>query len=211
VVRVLRIREILEQVIAVKPASGSTFHGKVDHSQPPWCAPVANVIMDLHALAREMEAILRLRQGFPHRERGGSDGNTRKALAAILRLAEAADDGTVREKTRELDGWHRRAENALGETEPPRKLPKEEGKPDWVCPFCEQHTLRMIPARGKIYCLDRECKDEEGRRPSAELKFSPYTKQVLLTWQDGLSGLPSPGKGKNGTTEEVQGNVLHVV
>jgi ribosomal protein S27E len=164
VVRVLRIREILEQVIAVKPASGSTFHGKVDHSQPPWCAPVANVIMDLHALAREMEAILRLRQGFPHRERGGSDGNTRKALAAILRLAEAADDGTVREnilfsRPEATETEWREACRDLGIPDEKRthQLPfvarRMRRRYQLRCPGCGESHTRVRRPRRRIACL----------------------------------------------------------
>ena len=188
----LSIAETLERVIAVKTSTpGSTFHGKVDHSQPPWNAGIANAIMDLHALAREMENILQLRNGNPLRDRGGSDGNTRLALLAILRLAEAADDGTVRDKTRELEGWCRRAQVALGVTEQPRRLPRSEGHPEPKCPFCEAHTLRMIPLRGLIFCIVPSCKDEQGRKPKAELKFSPNVGEILLTWQDGVSGLPA--------------------
>lgn len=198
VARCLSICATLERVIAVKPTSGSTFHGKVDHSQPPWCAPVAMAIMDLHALARETEDIFRLWQHLPLRERGGSDGNTRVALEAIVRHAEAVDDGLVRDKTRELDNWRRRALNALGVTEPPRKLPREEGASEPVCPFCEKHTLRMIPARGKVYCIDKDCVDDQGRKPSAELAFSENVGQILLTWQDGISGIPVPKGRVNG-------------
>jgi hypothetical protein len=191
VTHALSIHDTLERVIAVKPVTpGGGFHGKVDHSQPPWHAPVANAVMDLHALAREMEAILRLQQGLPGRERGGSDGNTRLALEAIVRLAEAATDDVVRDKTRQVESWSRRARIALGTTEEPRRLPRSEGEQEPRCPFCENHTLRMIPVRGVIFCIAPDCKDDQGRKPKAELAFSPNVGEILLTWQDGISGLP---------------------
>jgi hypothetical protein len=191
VTHAVSVCETLEMVIAVKPSSPGRFHGKVDHSQPPWYSPVANAIMDLHALARDMEGKVRLMQGLPLRERGGSDGNTRIALDAILRHAEATDDGHVQEMTREIENWSRRAKNALGITEPPVRLPRSEGENDPVCPFCGAHTLRMIPIRGMIFCIDKDCRDEEGRKPKAELVFSPNVGEILLTWQDGISGIPS--------------------
>src|SRR5580692_10779028 len=92
--------ERLEALIAVRSRQPSErFHGKVDHSQPPWNAQVANVILDLHAKAREMEAWLRASQGLPYRLRGGSGQNTRQALENVCRLSEAAADGTVRDHT----------------------------------------------------------------------------------------------------------------
>src|SRR5215475_7544102 len=92
----LGLNEQLEEVVAIKVKQPGTFHGKVDFSQPPWHGPVANAIMDLHAMAREMEAWLRLSQGLPSRPRGGSSENTRKALESVIRLAEAAEDAIVR-------------------------------------------------------------------------------------------------------------------
>src|SRR5271169_4995452 len=107
----------LELLIAVRSRQPSErYHGKIDHSQPPWNAQVANVILDLHAKAREMEAWLRLAQKLDRRERGGSSENTRKALEEVLTRSERADDSTVREHTRELEKWIRNARIALDET-----------------------------------------------------------------------------------------------
>src|SRR5579871_4583430 len=117
------LSERLELLIAVRSRQPSErFHGKIDHSQPPWNAQVANVILDLHSRAREMEAWPRLSQGLPARPRGGSSGNTRKALENIVRLAEAAQDLTVRSHIRELEKWIRNARVALDETEMPKRL-----------------------------------------------------------------------------------------
>ena len=182
-------------MITVKVKQPGTFHGKVDFSQPPWHAPVANAITDLHALSREMEAWLRLSQGLPRRVRGGSSENTRRALENVVRLSEAAQDGTVRSHTRELNGWGRRASVALGETEMPKKLPRQPGEPERICPFCEKHTLRMLPLQlnpsgEHLKCFNKECTDDDGNRPFARLEF--FHGEWVLRWQDGVIGMPMP-------------------
>jgi len=186
----------LELIIAVKAKQPGTFHGKVDFSQPPWHAPAANAITDLHALAREMEAWLRLSQGLPSRPRGGSSENTRRALEGVIRLAEAALDATVRGHRRELDGWGRRASIVLGEVEMPKRLPRQPGEAEKPCPWCKKHTLRMYPMgldwQGKsadeISCIDKGCKDEHGNRPSARLEY--FHGEWVLRWMDGVIGTP---------------------
>src|SRR5216684_1843952 len=77
----LTLNDRLEAVIAVTSSDASGgFHGKIDFSRPPWCAAVANAIMDLHAQSRDAEACLRISLKLPKRERGGSGNNTRIAL-----------------------------------------------------------------------------------------------------------------------------------
>lgn len=183
----------LETVIAVKPTQQGNFHGKVDFSQPPWHAPVANAITDLHALSREMEAWLRLSQGLPRRERGGSSENTRKALENVIRLSEAAQDGTVKDHTRQLDRWGRQANAALGESEMPKKLPRQPGEPERKCPFCGNHTLRMLPLQlnpsgEHVKCMNGNCKDDDGNRPFARVEY--FQSEWVLRWQDGVIGTP---------------------
>lgn len=187
---VLKLNARLESVVALKSRQPGTFHGKVDHSQPPWAAPIANAIMDLHALAREMEAWLRLSQGLPGRMRGGSGENTCRALQGVLRLSEAAQDATVKGHTRELDGWHRRGRIALGETEKPARLPRVKGEPVRTCPWCGRDTLRMLPLKGAIRCIALDCKDDDGSRPLGELAFSPVVADWIVVWQNGWVGLP---------------------
>ncbi len=182
----------LEVVIAVKVKQPGTFHGKVDFSQPPWHAPVANAIMDLHAMAREMEAWLRLSQGLPKRRRGDSSKNTGVALENVIRLSEAAADATVRGHTRELNGWGRRASIALGQAEVPKRLPRQPGEPEHKCPWCKNHTLRMYPMGLRkdehIRCINPGCKDEEGRKPTAQLEY--FQDEWVLRWMDGVLGTP---------------------
>lgn len=188
----LSLNDRLEKVIAVKSrdASGG-FHGKIDFSSPPWCAAVANVIMDLHAQSRDTEACLRISLKLPKRPRGGSSSNTRIALENLVKLSEGADDDAVRKNIRWLESWSRRAGIALSETEMPRRLPRIEGRKEPPCPFCKCRTLRMLPLEGIIRCMDKDCKDEEGRRPLAYLKYSRFTKQMELIWQDNIVGIPA--------------------
>lgn len=193
VVSSLRTNAVLESVIHVKVRQPGTFHGKVDHSQPPWQASVANVVMDLHALSREMEAWLRLSQGLPRRDRGGSSENTRRALENVIRLSEVAEDGTVRGHTRELNSWERRADTVLGNREMPRKLPRQPGEPERVCPFCSKHTLRILPFQlnptgEHVKCTNVTCFDDQGIRPFARLEF--FQGEWVLRWQDGIIGIP---------------------
>jgi hypothetical protein len=170
----LSLNERLESVIAVKSRTASGgFHGKIDFSQPPWQAQVAMAIMDLHAQVREAEGCLRVSLRLPYRERGGSSGNTRKAMEAVLRLSEGADDGSVKANTRWIDGWNRKASIALGKTE---------------IPFCKNRTLRMLPLEGLIKCINPVCKDEKEKKPEARLEY--FEHELVLRWQDDIIGLP---------------------
>lgn len=182
----------LEAVIAIKTTQPSgIFHGKIDHSQPPWAAAVANCILDLHADSRTMEEWLRIAQKLPQRDRGGSTKNTAKALLAVLRLCENANDETVKEYTHQLNKWCFRAQIALGQTEPPRRIPRLPGEPEPACPWCKNHTLRMLPLDGLIKCMTPRCVDEEGRRPEARMEYSPHVGDFVMVWQDGVAGVPA--------------------
>jgi len=188
----LVLDEKLELLIAEKPSRPSGgFHGKIDFSQPPWYAPVAHAHLDLHALSRRLEKEMRAELGFPERTRGGSPANTRKALEAISRLAEGSDDFMVKLVTRELEKWSRRASIALELTEIPKRLPRSPGQKEPVCPFCENHTLRAKALEGKIFCINPECKDSEGRKAEARMEYSPVTANWEVVWMDDVVGLPA--------------------
>lgn len=181
----------LEALIAERPSRPSgNFHGKIDHSQPPWHAPVAHCHFDLHALSRKLERELRSELNLPRRYRGGSSSNTPKALHAVNRLAQGADDFIVRLSTKELEKWSRRASIALELTEAPKKLPRLPGKSEPKCPFCENHTLRSKALVGEIYCINPQCKDDEGRKPKAQMEYSKVTGNWEVVWQDNIVGLP---------------------
>lgn len=184
----------LEAIVPIRSKqsnAGNIFHGKIDHSAPPWNAGAANAVLDLHAQSREMEEWLRIALKLPRRARGGSSANTRKALEAVLRLAQGADDHAVKEHTRWLDGWCHRALIVLGRTEPPQRIPRIPGGKEPKCPWCENHTLRMLPIQGLIKCISPGCKDEENRKPAARMEYSEHLADWIIVWQDGIPGVPA--------------------
>lgn len=186
----------LEEFITVKSRQPGAFHGKVDHSQPPWCAPVAYAITDLHALSRMLEKDIRRKLGLPFRDRGSSDDNTRRALETIARLTEGADDQLVREYLHEISRWLRTAKMAalaagdnspgLDEVEMPKRLPRAPGKPEACCPYCENHTLRVKVAGNEIFCLNPRCRDADGNKPKASMDYSKIVGDWIFRWQDGV-------------------------
>jgi hypothetical protein len=179
----------LESVIAVKSrGSSEVFHGKVDHSQPPWNAPVAGLIMELHAWTRFTERLWRRTAGLPVRDRGGGHRNTWKALEALTGLSEAVDDGLVAEDKRWLASWSRRARIVLGEEESMKRLPRNVGSREPKCPWCKKTSLRQLALEGSVFCIDPKCKDEEGRRPKAYLEM--FHGEWVMRWQDGVLGSP---------------------
>ena len=180
----------LETVIAVKSAAPSSggFHGKVDHSQPPWNAAAADAILDLHAWSREAEALSRIHLSLPVRQRGFSSQNTARALQSMLRLAEGLADSLVRDNASWLGRWSNRASTVLGETESARRLPRMMGEPARPCPWCRKDTLRQLALAGTISCIDVTCRDEIGRRPKAQLEY--LDGEWVLRWQDGILGTP---------------------
>jgi hypothetical protein len=184
----LKLSERLESVIAVKTRMPSgSFHGKVDHSQPPWNASVAYAITGLHSLARRMEREIRMELGLPSRKRGGSDANTREALKMVMAQCERADDFIVRVYTRELEKWWRSASIALDDIEIPKRLPRSPGKPEPECPFCKNHTLRVKILENEIYCVNPACPAKaEGRNPRAYMDYSAVVGDWVVRWDDGV-------------------------
>jgi hypothetical protein len=181
--------QLLEHVICIKgKASSEVFHGKVDHSQPPWNAAAANHVLDLHALSRQNERFLRTMLNFPVRIRGGSSGNTRLALEHCVKLAEGSTDTNVKWIKQDFDRWVTQAKVILGQTETAKRLPREHGKKEAVCPWCKRDTLRQLALEGLIKCVDPKCTDEEGRRPFARLEY--FHGEPILRWQDGIIGVP---------------------
>ena len=78
---------------------------------------------------------------------------------------------------------------ALNETESPRRLPRIEGQKEPACPWCKNHTLRMLPLYGTIKCMNPDCKDEEDRKPVAKLEY--FEQEFVLRWQDDIIGIPA--------------------
>jgi hypothetical protein len=183
------LNEYLESVIGVKSrGSSEVFHGKVDHSQPPWNASVANMILELHAWVRDTERMWRYRMGLHIRDRGGSRRNTYVCMRMLTGLAEGVDDPTVMSGDRWLNGWCKRSKATLGFTESAKRLPRVKGESSALCPWCKRDTLREMALAGVIFCMDPSCVDDEGRRPKAQLEY--FQGEMVLRWQDGIIGAP---------------------
>jgi hypothetical protein len=181
--------ERLEEIIAIKSkGSSEIFHGKVDHSQPPWNAPVAGLILELHAWARATERAWRLTAGLTAWKRGGSRVNTVKALESLCGLSEPLDDTLVHESRAWLTGWCKRASIVLGEAESAKRLPRVHGEKESRCPWCKHDTLRQMALAGVIFCIDPKCMDEDGHSPRAQLEY--FRGEMVLRWQDGIIGSP---------------------
>jgi hypothetical protein len=159
-------------------------------SKPPWNTAAAVLVLDFSREVRAAELRLRLAISLPLRERGTSDKNTMLALDMILSLAEAAGDNRAAEEAMWLERWDARARRALGEASQLTRLPRQPGEPERPCPFCRCFTLRYLPLHGVVKCVNPGCRDEEGRRPSAQIEYSSFTGQLELVWMDGIDGLP---------------------
>jgi len=188
----ITLNERLEAVIHLpqQHLSGDIRHGKVSAAPIPWFSAGAYLITDLHAESREMEARLRMTAGQPVRDRGGSGGNTYKALEAVLGLAWAVDDGRVLECTKWLERWCGRARIALGEADQPRRLPRQPGQRDPVCPYCGAQTLRYWALSGIIRCINPSCFLEDGGRAQARMEFSTIADDFVVVWSDNSVGVP---------------------
>lgn len=191
----LELNGRLEAIIAVPTSKlgGGGTRGKFDRSQPPWNAPVAHLVLELHSGARVLEAELRALLNLSPQWRGGDDANTRFALLAALNLAEAVtEDGLLDEPTRWLNGWRARALVVLGERDLPHRLPRDVGQPEPRCPYCGCLTLRFWATLGEVRCVNPGCLDGAERRPVARMEYSVVVRDWVLAWRDGTVGLPPP-------------------
>lgn len=180
---------LLSQVTGLREGTSGGRTGRLDHSQPPWAAPAALALLDLHAWVRRKEAEWKQEASLPVRRRGGSDANTLAALKSLSGLSTIVSDASVLSSLRELSRWERHARVVLGELELPRRLPRSYGAGEPACPFCHIRALRMHPLQGMVRCVNPECRDADGRRPVARMEWSGFTGQLELIWQDGGTGL----------------------
>jgi hypothetical protein len=195
-----RLRDEIAQALALAAQLQAVTHlkashdkgplrGKVSHGSIPWEGSAEWPLLDLHASSRDTEHDLRYFLGLPARPRGGSDGNTRKALEYIASSASSADDHLVERQVRWIRRWNNQAAGALGQIELPRRLPRIPGQSEARCPWCQNDTLRQRPLEGIVFCLLVDCRDEEGRRPRGQLEF--FNGEWVLRWQDMIIGAPS--------------------
>lgn len=190
---VITVSSVLEDVIAepTRRPRDQGKHGRVTHSQPPWNAPIAHLITELHARARDLELTFRHRLNLTERKRGASSANTAFALEALTSLGATVDDLLVADAVRWLEGWVSRARVELGERDRPSRLPRQPGGPEPVCPYCEHLTLRFWATRGEVRCINPACANEDGRRPAALMEWSSVAADWVLAWNDGIVGIPA--------------------
>jgi hypothetical protein len=148
----------------------------------------------IDASARQLEGVLLYNAGArrpgPLSARGGGDGGTLKALAAIARLIAKADDDLYRMVVSEL-------EQRLGEAQAVRAIDEAQR---WrhvrgrACPYCKcLVTIKVLLDRdlqptGYVECraaASVRCADRNGRRPSAHISTDDHGR-VVLAWADGL-------------------------
>lgn len=183
---------------------GTTAHHKISGSPAPWHSEAGRVYMTIHAGARRLEAGF---AQFVHgraRTRGGSDGNTVAALRVCVRLAEAMPPEEVRGAARRTSSWIRRAEEIpdIGRAEPWVDLPRAPGATPPPCPFCGTYRLKLARRSGLVKCVNRACRDEDGRPRRAVIEYGALSGSAYLTFGDGqvvtytASGRPQAGEGR---------------
>lgn len=180
----------LELALAAWPARGGTGVFIPPGPKQPWNSAAANLIFALRCEARRTEIALRRAAGLPVRRRGGSDRNTISALRSALAAAAAAETDRVADAAQWLERWNGQAARVLGAASAVIRLPRQPGESERSCPFCACFTLRYWPLHGIVRCINPVCRDDDGRRPSAQIEYSRFTAQIELVWQDGVVGLP---------------------
>lgn len=116
--------------------------------------------------------------------RGGSDGNTREALRAILRQvhAPAIDDQTVLGVLSFFDRWTRQAQAVFDPDRGLHRVPRAPGEQDMRCPWCTYQTMRWQPATGIIVCINPECRDDAGERPRWKASYIIVGDEMQFSW-----------------------------
>lgn len=142
-------------------------------------------------MARELESLLNSKVVGQWPVRGYSSRNTWLALYHLTDLAEAVVDQDVRIVLLDIRSWVGRAEVALGQAEPIRRLPRDFGQGEPVCPWCGYMTLRCHVVKGTVFCVNPVCRDTDGNRAYAALGVSEFG-ELVLTWQDGTHRVPEP-------------------
>lgn len=159
-------------------------------TRTPGNTQAINAQMDAHELVRRLEASLRLAvTGHTGRRRGGSDSQTRAAIASISRLGEAVSPHARSVAARLID----RAATAIGQLPSVDEIPRWEkirpgpgGLPP-ICPYCKTFSLRVSLSAGVVVCVYPSCQDADGRKPpQARMDLSKIDGTPVLVWRDGL-------------------------
>lgn len=153
----------------------------------------SRVLDDVRLAARYTESQLHV-STVVRSVRGGSDENTRLALEHVVALSHRAGDTVVLYVLDTLGGWVSQAHIVLGESEAPRRVPREPGKREPRCPWCTYQTLRMRLSVGTVTCINPGCSDSLGARPVGLFVVDPISGEMAISWRDGTVGLPEPNE-----------------
>lgn len=187
------LNEMLEAEVAqpVGRGIGGGLKSASSGSKAPWNALAANLVTELHTQSRRMESDLNFSIVGRTPQRGTSDRNTWLALYRITDLVETVSEGEVLGVLVQIRTWVGKAEVALGQAEPVRRLPREFGCGEPGCPWCGFMTLRCHVCSGTVFCVNPGCRDDEGARPQATIGVSEMG-DLNLVWQNGVSIIPRP-------------------
>lgn len=179
----------LTALITEQASNPDTKHitKRLTGSSPPWHAEAAHVLTEIHQGARDLENDIRYSITGRTMTRGGSDANTRKALHAITQLTPAVPEHITRHAAGQIAGWVRAAQRIrdIDQTERWVPLPRMPGMRPPPCPYCRTYGLRMNRMAGEVRCVNRECVDDEGRRPVARMEHGRLTGDAYLAFADG--------------------------
>lgn len=177
---------LLPEPVAIATVGAYGVH-RVSGSPAPWHAEAADVLMAIHAGARELENDMRYRVTGNASNRGGSDANTRDALAAVVALAPAVSEPAARDAAGLVARWVRQARQVRDVDQADRwvTLPRMPGMSPPPCPYCQTYALRMSRTAGEVRCLNAECLDDDGRRPVARMEYGRLSGDGVLVFRDG--------------------------
>lgn len=149
-------------------------------SRPPWDGQVANAYMDIHAVARDLEASLHTYvNGAYWRRWGGSDGHTRQALANVVVYVEHDNvpEAEVRWVARRLGRLVRMAQSvpAIDQAPAPAAALRQ------ACPYCRTGSLEADLNSMEVYCSSDTCADPAtGDRPRWDRTRLPFLLTRLI-------------------------------
>jgi hypothetical protein len=170
--------------------SGKGGHGPL----AAWNSPAAMLLLEIHAGIRDLETDLIYQIAGVIRTRPGSDGNTLAALNGLPALTAGVPYESARQAARRLESWAYRASLILGDVDPFSRLPRLPGETDPACPYCHvRGSLRVRHATGTVMCLRPGCKDSEGNRPRGRIEVGSFSKEPLIAWADGTTGVGVAG------------------
>ena len=184
---------ILDQLKQLMPQQTATAETDKSHrgqqfgAPIPWHPEAGHVYMTIHAGARELENEIRYRLNGTLKNRGGSDGNPRAALAAITQLAYALPAEHVEDAAALVGKWVTAARQIRDIDQADRwvPLPRTPGHYPPPCPYCSTYALRMSRRAGEVRCINTECQDGRGRRPVARMAHGLLSGDAYLAFADG--------------------------